>query len=206
MSESSNNPVDDGSGIGKTISTALRQPSILRVMLGLAATVVVLVGMRLAAPILNPILFAVVLALLFNPIYAWLIRCRIPTPLALVIMLVGLTVLFLGIFSILGVSIARFSADIGAYSKELSAQLNNLQSMAKSLGLPNVNVKEVVKPSAIVAAIGTLLPNVGNLLSSLFLILIIVLFLLAEGPALMGRLQASTSTDHPQVQRLTVFG
>ena len=36
------------------------------------ATVVVFVGMRLAAPILNPILFAVVLALLFSPIYAWL--------------------------------------------------------------------------------------------------------------------------------------
>src|ERR687897_2228838 len=137
MNESSNNQADDRSGIGETITTALRQPSILRVMVGLAATVVVLVGMRLAAPILNPILFAVVLALLFSPIYAWLIRRRIPTPLALVIMLVGLTVLFLGIFSILGVSIARFSADIGSYSKELSAQLNNLQGTAKSLGLPN---------------------------------------------------------------------
>ena len=68
MNESSNNPVDDRSGIGETITTALRQPSILRVMLGLAATVVVLVGMRLAAPILNPILFAVVLALLASPL------------------------------------------------------------------------------------------------------------------------------------------
>ena len=206
MNEASNDSVGGKSGIGETITTALRQPSFLRVMLVLAATVVVFAGMRLAAPILNPILFAVVLALLFSPIYAWLIRRRIPTPLALVIMLVGLTVLFLGIFSILGVSIARFSADIGSYSKELSAQLNDLQGTAKSLGLPNVDVKEVVKPSALVAAIGTLLSGVGNLLSSLFLILIIVLFLLAEGPALMGRLQASTSTDHPQVQRLTVFG
>ena len=50
MNESSNSPVDDRSGIGETITTALRQPSILRVMLGLAATVVVLVAMRLAAP------------------------------------------------------------------------------------------------------------------------------------------------------------
>src|SRR5215211_6324406 len=98
MSEPVNGPPADRSGIGETITTALRQPSILRVMLGLAATVVVLVGMRLAAPILNPILFAVVLSLLFSPIYAWLIRHRIPTPLALIIMLVGLTVLFVGIF------------------------------------------------------------------------------------------------------------
>ena len=85
-------------------------------MLGLAATVVVFVGMRLAAPILDPILFAVVLALLFSPIYAWLTRHRIPTPLALVIMLVGLTVLFVGIFFIMGISIARFSGDIASYT------------------------------------------------------------------------------------------
>src|SRR5215208_2927536 len=107
MNESSNNPADVRSSIGETIATALRQPSILRVMLGLAATVVVFVGMRLAAPVLDPILFALVLSLLFSPIYAWLRRHRIPTPLALVIMLVGLTVLFVGLFFILGVSIAR---------------------------------------------------------------------------------------------------
>ena len=80
----------------------------------LAALVVVFVGMRLAAPILDPILFSVVLALLFSPIYAWLRRRGVPTPLALVIMLVGLSVLFLGIAGIVGISIARFSGDIGS--------------------------------------------------------------------------------------------
>src|SRR4029453_19618713 len=98
MNESINNPAIDGAGIRETITTALRQPSFLRVMLFLAATVVVFVGMRLAAPILDPILFAVVLALLFSPIYSWLIRHRIPTPLALVIILVGWGVFSLGLF------------------------------------------------------------------------------------------------------------
>src|SRR4029450_7637884 len=111
MNEASNNPVDDRSGLGETITTALRQPSFLRVMLFLAATVVVFVGMRLAPPLPDPILFALVLALLFSPIYSWLLRHRIPTPLALVIMLVGLSVLFLGLFFLLGVSIARFSGE-----------------------------------------------------------------------------------------------
>ena len=118
MSETSGNPVDDKSGIGETITTALRQPSFLRVVLLLAALVVVFVGMRMAAPILNPILFAVVLALLFSPIYSWLRRHGIPTPLALVIMLVGLTVLFTAIGGILGVSIARFSGEIGSYTRQ----------------------------------------------------------------------------------------
>ena len=82
MSEPVNNPPAGRSGIAETLATTLRQPSILRVMLGLAATIVVLVGMRVGAPILNPIFFAVILALLFNPIYSWLGRRGIPKPLA----------------------------------------------------------------------------------------------------------------------------
>jgi AI-2 transport protein TqsA len=206
MNEASNNPVDDRSGLGETIATALRQPSFLRVMLFLATTVVVFVGMRLSAPILNPILFAVILALLFSPIYGWLTRHRIPTPLALIIMLVGLTILFLSLFLILGVSIARFSGDIASYAGKLNVQVGNLQELARSLGLSNVDIRDAVKPSALTGAIGTVLSGVADFLSNLFLILLYVLFFLAEGPAMMNRLRNSAGSDHPQFVRLTVFG
>src|SRR5215213_7337768 len=172
MNEAPNDPVDGKSGIGETISTALRQPSFLRVMLLLATLVVVFVGMRLAAPILDPILFAVVLALLFSPIYAWL-RChRVPTPLALVIMLVGLSVLFLGLFFLMGVSIARFSGDIGSYTTKLNHQLNNIQGTLKSLGITKSTVHGAIKPSHLTNAIGAVLSGVADFLSNLFLILI----------------------------------
>src|SRR5829696_1807205 len=206
MNEPSNDSVDDRSGIGETITTALRQPSLLRVMLGLAATVVVFVGMRLTAPILNPILFALVLALLFSPIYAWLRRHRIPTPLALIVMLIGLTLLFLGIAGILGVSIARFSGDIASYTSKLNGQLDNIQSLTKSLGVSKADLHKALSPSALTSAIGTILSGVADFLSNLFLILVIVLFLLAEGPAMMNRLRASAGGDHPQVATLTIFG
>jgi AI-2 transport protein TqsA len=206
MSETSGNPVDGKSGIGETITTALRQPSFLRVMLLLAALVVVFVGMRMAAPILDPIFFAVVLALLFSPIYAWLRRRQVPTPLALVIMLVGLSVLFLGLAGILGVSIARFSGEIGSYTGKLNDQLGNIQSLTKTLGVSKADLHKALSPSALTGAIGAILSGVADFLSNLFLILIIVLFLLAEGPAMMNRLRVSTGEDHPQVARLAVFG
>ena len=193
MNEASGNPVDDKPGIGETITTALRRPSFLRVMLLLAALVVVFVGMRLAAPILDPILFAVVLALLFSPIYAWLRRRGIPTPLALVIMLVGLSVLFLGIAGIVGVSIARFSGEIGSYTSKLNDQLDNIQSLTNSLGISKADLHQALSPSALTGAIGAILSGVADFLSNLFLILIIVLFMLAEGPAMMNRLRASTA-------------
>ncbi len=206
MNEASSDPGDGKPGIGETISTALRQPSFLRVMLLLAALVVVFVGMRLAAPILDPILFAVILALLFSPIYAWLKRHRVPTPLALVVMLVGLTLLFAAIGGILGVSIARFSGDIASYTGKLNGQLDNIQSLTKSLGVSKADLHKALSPSALTGAIGAVLGGIADFLSNLFLILVIVLFLLAEGPAMMNRLRASTGEDHPQVARLTIFG
>ena len=206
MGEQANKSVDDRSGIVESITSALRQPSFLRVMLVLATTVVVFAGMRLAAPILDPILFAVVLALLFSPVYAWLRRRRVPTPLALVIMLVGLTVLFLAIAGILGVSIARFSGDIASYTSKLNGQLDNIQSLTKSLGVSKADLHKALSPSALTGAIGAVLGGVADFLSNLFLILVVVLFLLAEGPAMMNRLRASAGEDHPQVTRLTIFG
>jgi len=206
MDEASNNPVNDRSGLGETITTALRQPSFLRVMLFLATTVVVFAGMRLSAPILDPILFAVILALLFSPIYGWLTRHRIPTPLALIIMLVGMTILFLALFLILGVSIARFSGDIASYTGKLNDQVSNLKGLAKSVGISQVDVQNAFKPSTITGAIGTILSGIADFLSNLFLILLYVLFFLAEGPAMINCLRTSAGEDHPQVMRLTTFG
>jgi len=212
MNESLGNPPKDQAGNGEALSTAeamasaLRQPTFLRVMLVLAATVVVLVGMRAGASILNPLFFAVILALLFYPIYSWLGRRGIPKPLALVIMLVGLTILFLGLFFILGLSISRFSADLATYTSQLNKQMAGIEGQIKSLGLTQANLRDAINPSDLTAVVGTILSGIAGFLSNLFLILIIVLFLLAEGPSMMSRLRASVSTDHPQAERLIIFG
>jgi predicted PurR-regulated permease PerM len=206
MNESSNNPAADGSGIAEALTKRIREPSFLRVMLVLAAMVVVLVGIRLGAPILNPIFFAVVLTLLFSPIYSWLKRRGLPAPLALLIMLVLLTVLFLSLFFILGASITRFSERVGYYTTQLNGQVVDLDALIERLGISNVDLRDVVKPSALADALGVVLSGIAGFLSDLFLILMIMLFLLGEGPAMMNRLRASVSEDNPQVARLTVVG
>jgi AI-2 transport protein TqsA len=185
MNESSNDPVDGRRGVPEAIATALRQPSFLRVMLVLAATVVVLVGIRIGAPILNPICFAVVLSLLFSPLYSWLKRRGLPAPLALVIMLIVIGALFMGLFFILGVSISRFSERVGFYTSQLNSQVVDLDALLERLGLSNVDLRDVIKPNALAGALGAVLSGIAGFLSDLFLILVIMLFLLGEGPAII---------------------
>jgi AI-2 transport protein TqsA len=205
MNESVNEP-EEKTSIVDALATTLRQPSFLRVMLVLAATVVVLVGIRLAAPILNPIFFALVLTLLFSPVYAWLKNRGFPSPLALVIMLIFVGAIFAVLFFILGVSISRFSERVGFYTTQLNGQLDSLDALIERAGLSNIDIRDVVKPSALADALGTVLAGIAGFLSDLFLILMIMLFLLGEGPAMMDRLRSGTSRDNPQVERLTTVG
>ena len=185
------------------VTPARQPPSFGRVLLILAAMIVVVTGILLGAPVLTPILFAVVLSLLFSPVYSWLLRRGLPAPLALVIMLVVLAILFLGLFFILGVSISKFSERVGYYVAQLNGELSSLDAVLERLGLSNVNLSEAVNSSALVDAVGTILSGIAGFLSDLFLILMIMLFLLGEGPAMMNRLRASVAEDNPQVARLT---
>jgi AI-2 transport protein TqsA len=206
VTQPSDDSIKSRTDILGSMATTLRQPSFLRVMLFLAATVVVLVGIHVAAPILNPIFFALVLTLLFSPVYSWLKRRGLPTPLALIVMLVGLTVLFLALFSVLSVSITRFGERVGFYVTQLDVELDKLDALLERLGLSKVDLQEVVKPSALADALSVVLSGIAGFLSDLFLILMITLFLLGEGPAMMNRLRASVREDNAQVARLTTVG
>src|SRR3954463_223898 len=193
-------------GIMCAMENGLRRPSLLRVLVALAAAVVVLAGMRLAAPILNPFLFAVVLALLFGPLYAWLRRRGVPPPPPPPLMLLFVGAIFLGLSFTLGASISRFTERLGFYASQLDGRLDDLDALIGRLGLSNVDLHDVVKPGALAEALGVVLSGIAGFLGDLFLILAIMLFLLAEGSAMMGRLRASVPGDDPRVAGLIEVG
>jgi predicted PurR-regulated permease PerM len=60
------------------VTPTQQHASFARVALVLAPVVIVLIGMRLTAPLISPILFALVLALIFGSVYAWLLRRSLP--------------------------------------------------------------------------------------------------------------------------------
>jgi AI-2 transport protein TqsA len=113
----------------------------------LAAVGVVLAGMRLAAPVLNPILFALVFAALFAPVYSWL-RLRLPTALALLSMLVGLTILFGGLLVLLSASITELTSRLGFYAQRLNGQVGDIQGLIDRLGLSDVDLRAMRYPAA----------------------------------------------------------
>jgi AI-2 transport protein TqsA len=188
--------------------TALQRQStsIARVLVVLASVVVICAGMSVAAgPILNPIFFALTLALIFSPIYGWLQR-RLPTLLALLIMMIGLVALTFGLVMLLSTSLSRFTAELSYYAAQWDDQLAQLQARLNELGLATVDLSTIFDPSVIATVLGTIAGAILGFLGDLFLILVLVLFFLAEGPAMMRRLQASVEGEHPRIERLFEVG
>jgi len=184
-----------------------RQPaSFARVLVVLASVVVVCAGMYVAAgPILNPIFFALTLALIFSPVYGWL-RRRLPTLLALMIMIIGLVALTFGLVVLISTSLSRFTAELSFYAAQWGDEITRLQAWLDGLGLETVELTSVVDPSVIATVLGTVAAAILSFMGDLFLILALVLFFLAEGPAMMRRLQASVEGEHPRIERLFAVG
>ena len=189
------------------LTTPQRQPaSLARVLIVLASVVVGCAGMYMASGPSYPILFALVLALIFSPIYGWL-RRRLPTAVALLIMVIGLMALIFCLVILLGASLRRLTSDLSTYAAEWDVQLTQLQAGFDRLGFSVVDLSSVFSPSAIATTLATIAGAIPSFLSDLFLILALVLFFLLEGPAMMRRLQASVEGEqHARIERLVALG
>jgi AI-2 transport protein TqsA len=199
---------EEGRASKHPLRTPQQQPaSLARVLIVLASLVVLCAGVYVAAaPILNPILYALVLALIFSPIYGWL-RRRLPTFVALPIMVIGLAVLVFGLVVLLGTSLRRLTAGLSTYTVEWDLQLAQLQAGLNGLGLSQVDLSSVFNPSAIATVFSTISAAILSFLRDLFLILALVLFFLLEGPAMMGRLRAGAGEEQQgRIEQLFAVG
>ncbi|MEO8276289.1 MAG: AI-2E family transporter [Thermoanaerobaculia bacterium] len=82
-------------------TSAPRERSSAGAVVGLAAGFLVVAGLKLAAPILVPVVFAIFLAILAMPLLNWLIARRLPTFVAVLLLLVvlaGVATLFVLLF------------------------------------------------------------------------------------------------------------
>lgn len=185
---------------------ARRQPSLAPLLLMLAAIVIVLAGIHLSASLLNPILFALVLSLLFSPLYRGLQRKGMPTPAALVLMLIGLLIFFGLLFGLMATSIANLTERLATYATQLDDRVAEINGVLQSVGITQIDLQNLFQQSAILGGLKAFLGSMAGFLSSFFFIMMTTLFFMAEGSAMMKRLRASLSANSAATEKLTLFG
>ena len=156
--------------------------SVVRFILVAAAFVVVVAGMKSAEPLLVPFLLSVFIALIFSPMLHWLKSIKVPN--ALAIILIVLFVIGLGTMmgAIVGASIRDFRGDLPEYQARLQGMSEGLLNWlaAKGVVVDNELWAQTVNPSVAMQMAGNTLASFGNVMTNAFLILLTVVFILAE--------------------------
>lgn len=147
-----------------------------------AAFVVVVAGMKAAAPLLVPFLLAIFIALICAPPIAWLKARGVPGGLAIVLIVLGIVLGATLVGTLVGTSIVDFREDLPYYQQRLLEMTSGLQDWLAGRGLKfDVNDwRDSVNPGAVMQLAGNTLASLGNLTTNGFMILITVVFILAE--------------------------
>ena len=179
---------------------------IARFLVVFAALVIVVSGLKMAGPLLVPFLLAVFVAMIVSPLLNWLKNFQIPSGVAifLVVMLILLVGLVLG--AVIGSSITDFRQDIPIYSAKLSAMSDAVQQwlMLRGIEIDAQQWQNSFDPSAVMKLVGSTLASFGNVMTNAVMILLTVIFILAENMGFGEKLRLARGNEVSQ-EWLTKF-
>jgi predicted PurR-regulated permease PerM len=178
-------------------------------LLGLAAIVIIIAGIRAASSLFVPFLLAGFIGLLCAPALFWLQDRGLPTPLALIVVLLGL----LGIGAVFGglisSSINEFTRSLPAYQQRFGSVITSITGTLKDLGIDfgtATSETNPFNPKAALGMVGNLAGNLGTLLNNAFLLFLTVCFILLEASSFPQKVREAFG-DSPQMEsRMTEIG
>lgn len=180
---------------------------VARFLLLAAAFVVVVAGMKQAQSLLVPFLLSVFIAMLCSPLLSWLQVRRIPSSLAIVmiILMVVLAVVLLGV--VVGGSIQRFGEDMPAYQQALTQMLDNVIPWLNKVGLETdaEHIRQIFNPAQAMKVVGTVLASFGNTMTNALMIILTVVFILAEQAGFAAKLVQARGGDRAALNAMESF-
>ena len=165
-----------------------------------AAFVIVVSGLKMASSLVVPFLLSVFIAMIVSPLLALLKKRGIPgvAAIALVIMLIMSIGLMLG--AVIGSSLDSFREDMPIYSAKLSAMSESLQQWlsAKGIAIDATQWQSSFDPSAVMGLVGSTLASFGNVMTNSVMILLTVIFILAENITFAEKLKLARGNANSQ--------
>ena len=164
-----------------------------RFLLLAAGFVIVVAGMREAGSILVPFLLAAFLAVTCTPPVFWLQRRRIPVPLAVAIVAVGILAIELVLAALVGASVDDFHRALPGYQMRLQEEMVGLFSLLDRFGIdaPDRSLIQQIDPGAVMRLVASMLSGFGGVLANTFLILLAVIFMLLEASGFPAKVHAA---------------
>ena len=172
----------------------------LRLLVGAAALVIVVGGIRASAGIVAPTMVALALTIVFHPIRVYL-EGKAPTWVATTIVLLA-AYLMLVLFTLaLVISAGQLASLVPTYAPEVNSHLDDVGSWLQGRGVDSGQSDTMVAaldPEKLVGVVTSLLSSIADTLGNLFFICMLLIFLAVDS-AYVGRLTEIARVHRPHV-------
>lgn len=179
------------------------EPTVRRgALLTIAALVVVAAGVKAAEKLMVPFLLSAFIATIAATPVFWLHRFRVPVGVAIAVVMLGLIVTLAAVGTVVAQSVNGFRARLPVYQEGVATLQQSLLDLLARVG---VELKpELFDPNVALGFVGDALQNLVSLLSNSFVILLTVIFILAEASSFPRKLRAvltNPERDMPHFER-----
>jgi predicted PurR-regulated permease PerM len=180
-------------------------------MLALAAFMIVIAGLRAASSILIPIVLSVFLAVVCSGPYAWLKSKKLPTVLAIILVVLGVLVVSGILGTLLGASVDRLIKAIPNYSEQMAEKTAAFKSWLEEHHIEvhdkvfNTTFEDVLNPGKSFKLVADLLGSVTSMFTQTLLIVVTMIFILVEISGFPAKLRAGLSEKGAYLDRFQLF-
>jgi len=173
----------------------------------MASAIAVLAGMRTAAPILGPVLIALIITIAWSPGSDWLRRRGWrPSVAALTGIVIGVAVIVLFV-ALVWTSLLRLQDKLPGYQPRIEALQQLITAKVSDLPFDTKPIfsGDVLRPAGIVQYALKIIRNLTQTAGNLFLLVLLMAFMMLEAIRFPAKLQTALSSSEA-MERFTKFG
>jgi AI-2 transport protein TqsA len=173
----------------------------------LAAIVIILAGIKTASPVIVPFILSVFIAIICNPVLKLLTARRIPKGAAIAIVMVFVLLAGMWLANLVGKAVNDFSSQLPVYQDQLSQSFGGLSEQLAKYNFPvELNqLTEYFDPGAAMNVVTVIVGGFGGVMANLFLILLTVIFMMAEADSLPKKLHVALDDPDMRMAQIDRF-
>jgi predicted PurR-regulated permease PerM len=174
----------------------------------IACLVIIAVGMKAAAPILNLILLAALFAISLVPLVGWLLRNGLQQGTAIALSILIVAVGGLWMIAALGAAVTRLIQNMPVYGERLSVLLHGVIDFLAARGIDMADIRdlEAFSPSNLAQFALTVIGDVFVLFGNAVLVLLLVIFCLIEFIKLRVKVDSGLLSSDTWLAKFTGLG
>lgn len=173
----------------------------------LAAIVIILAGIKASSVVLVPFFLSVFIAIICNPILKSMVKFKIPKGIAIGLIIAFVVLAGMTLAGLVGKAVNGFSAQLPVYQEQLGQRFSGISQFLTEHDFPlnTATLLEYFDPGVAMTMATTLLNSLSGVMANFFLILLTVVFMLAESDSMPKKLHCALDDPGMRMAQIDEF-